>query len=203
MLYHSRSMTDHPYTKIRPHREDDRTISLVTLRDGFAVPRRFTARGETVSLDVEVDTDGTVACRAIEVRAADGEAVTGETLRRLPVAKLTRQAVAGAARLYQPVTDGGPPIFHLTGAPVRAHADFYNSYTRDARRPRRGSPLTPQHLAQVAALYRAALQRGDPPTQTIASEMHAARSTAARWVALAREQGLLGASLPGQAGEQS
>jgi hypothetical protein len=196
-------MPDHPYTEIRPHREADGTISLVTLPGDFAVPRRFTASGETVSLDVEVDTDGTVACRAIEIRAADGEAVTGEALRRLPVAKLTRQAVAGAARLYQPIADGGPPIFRLSGQPARVHADFYNSYTQDARRPRRGSPLTREHLAQVAELYRAALQRGDPPTRTIATELHAARSTAARWVALAREQGLLGASLPGQAGEQS
>jgi hypothetical protein len=56
-------MPDHPYTNIRPHREDDGTISYVELRDGFAVPRRFTARGETVSLDVEVDTDGTAASR--------------------------------------------------------------------------------------------------------------------------------------------
>jgi hypothetical protein len=202
MLYHSRDMPDHPYTKIRPHREADGTISYVELRDDFAVPRRFTARGETVSLDVEVDTDGTVACRGIEIRAADGEAVTGEALRRLPVAKLTKQAVAAAA-LHRTVTDDGTPILNLTRQPARLHADFYNSYTQDARRPRRGSPLTPQHLAQVAALYRAALQRGDPPTRTIATELHAARSTAARWVALAREQGLLGASLPGQAGERS
>jgi hypothetical protein len=51
-------------------------------------------------------------------------------------------------------------------------------------------------------VYRAAVENGDPPTQTIADVMHASRPTAARWVAKARERGMLGESLPGKAGEK-
>jgi hypothetical protein len=86
--------------------------------------------------------------------------------------------------------------------PRAERATFYERYAKDARRPRRGSPVTDEHLRRVAALYRAALERGDPPTQTVGDEMHAGRSTAARWVAKARERGLLGEALPGKAGER-
>lgn len=196
-------MTEQPFTRIQSLREADGHIAIVPIDgfDGFAVPRRFIARSELISLEVEVDGRGVGHCRVLEVRAGDGEAISTESLRRVSVPKLVKQAVAGAARIYAPVEDGGPPIFRLTGAPVREHADFYNSYTRDARRPRQGSPVTDDHLRQVAGLYRAALDRRDPPTQTVGDTMHVGRSTAARWVSMARERGILGPALPGQAGE--
>jgi hypothetical protein len=80
---------------------------------------------------------------------------------------------------------------------------FYERYRRGARRPRRGSPVSDANLRQVADLYRAAFRRGDPPTRTIADEMHIARSTAARWVAKARDRGMLGPAMQGKAGEAS
>ena len=193
-------MPDHPFKTIIPAREGDGTISYVPLRGGYAVPRRFTAETDTLALDIEVDGDGTPHCRGVAVRALADEDVTSETL-RLPLARLTRQAVAGASRYFAPTEPGGDPIFHLFRRGPR-DAEFYNEYTQDARRPRQGSPLSDDHLLRVAELYRAALKRGDPPTQTIADELHAARSTAARWVAKARERQFLGASLPGQAGER-
>ena len=62
--------------------------------------------------------------------------------------------------------------------------------------------MTDEQLQRVATVYRAAIGRGDPPTQTIAAVMHASRPTAARWVARARDRGMLGESLRGRAGEK-
>lgn len=89
----------------------------------------------------------------------------------------------------------------LLAAENVAKASSCDRYAKGGRRPRQGSPVTDHQLGEVAQLYRAAIAQGVPPTQTIADEMHAARSTAARWVGKARERGFLGAALPGRAGE--
>jgi hypothetical protein len=187
-----------PFDSIRPHREEDGTLSYVALRDGFEAPRRFVAKNANLALDIELEPDGTPHVRAVLVI---GEHVTSDKL-RLPLVRLTREAVAGAARLRTPLEEGGEPVFRLVSTPPEQAAEFYREYTQDARRPRSGSPVTDEHLRQVAELYRAALKQGDPPTQTIANALHVARSTAARWVAAARGRGLLGAATPGRAGER-
>jgi hypothetical protein len=192
----------HPFTNIVPQPEGG-PWTYVQLRDGFAAPQRFIAKGESVSLEVEVEADGTPHCRALEVRAQEGD-VTSDTLRAVAVGKLTREAVAAAAvpvKAGKPVGSGA--LLHaLLTTPPKEHAAFYERYTEGAREPRRGQPLTDENLSQVAALYRAALERGDPPTQTVADALHVPRSTAARWVAAARERKLLGPSLRGRAGER-
>jgi hypothetical protein len=81
-------------------------------------------------------------------------------------------------------------------------AEFYEQFATGSRRPRQGSPLTDDNLRQVAELYRVAVERGDPPTQTVADAMHVARSTAARWVGAARKRGFLGPAVRGRGGEQ-
>lgn len=169
----------------------------------YAVPRRFksTARdddlGIEVKFDTEIDDHGHPRCRQLEIRALGDSEITGDTLRRIPVGRWLGVLMAAAA---WKVT--GPTTMQ-TGMPRSERAAFYERYAQGARQGRQGTPVGDDHLRQVAELYRAALDRKDPPTQTIADEMHAARSTAARWVAKARERGILGPALPGQAGEQS
>jgi hypothetical protein len=54
--------------------------------------------------------------------------------------------------------------------------------------------LGPEHFARVAAVYRDAFKKGLPPTLTVAKKVGGspqARSAAAKWVARARELGLL------------
>ncbi len=68
-------------------------------------------------------------------------------------------------------------------------------------RPHRGIPLTDDDLNTVVRIYRAALATGEPPTQAVAKQMFVARSTAGRWVAAARERGLLGKAKPRAGGE--
>jgi len=81
-------------------------------------------------------------------------------------------------------------------------AAFYDRLADGARGPRRGSPITEEHLVKVGTIHRAAVKQGDPPTQAVADAMHAARSTAARWVMLARKGGFLAPAIRGRAGEQ-
>jgi hypothetical protein len=191
----------HPFTSIVPQPVGG-PWTLVPLPDGFAVPQHFTAEGETVCLEVEVGADGNPYCRTLEVRAPEGASVTADSLRRIAVGRLVRQAVAAAARKYTPVEEGGEPVFQFVSTPPEEAVAVYERDVKSPRRPRRGSPITDENLHQVAELYRAALERGDPPTQTVADQMEVPRSTAARWVAEARKRNLLGPALRGRAGER-
>lgn len=185
------------FSKIHPLREPDGSIALVPLRDGFAAPRRFTATSDTLRLDVEVAPDGIAACRAVEVRARDGEALTSESL-RLPLARLVREALAGSARWYAP--DGGDTHSFVGGSSPESRA-LYAELTKDIRPARRGRPVTDEHLRAVAKLYRRLAAGGGSPTQDIADAMNVGRATAARWVRAARDAGHLGEALRGQPGE--
>jgi hypothetical protein len=188
------------FDKITPLPEGG-PLRPVLLRNDFAVPQRFVASGETISIEVEIDNPGDPRIRRLEVRDTDGAGITSAALRKLAIGRLTREAVAAAARPYTPSEDGAEPVFRIVSADPREAASFYRQYTRDARRPRRGSPLTDDDLRQVADIYRAAMSRGDPPTLMVADQLYAARSTAARWVATARKRGFLGPALRGRAGE--
>ena len=169
---------------------------LIPLNDEFVVPARFVAENDTVSLQIEVDENGP-RCRAIEVR---GDRLTSDDL-RLPLARMLRQVVATAAL---PAARRGTDAHRFATVVGQKPRDreFYRQYVADTDRPRRGKSITDEQLQRVADAYRAAMEHGDPPTQTIAAVMHASRPTAARWVARARERGMLGESLPGKAGEK-
>ena len=68
-------------------------------------------------------------------------------------------------------------------------------------RPRRHS-INTGHLTEVAQVYRHAVDSG-APTKAVAKAFHATRSTAGRWVVLARREGLLGPADRTRAGEAS
>jgi hypothetical protein len=178
-------------------------VGFAPLDHHWAVPRYFTVVGEfaddtEVELAVEVDDEGTASCRKLEVRNA---AVTSAVLRGVPIARLLAHGMTLASfEIGEPRPSG---VVTLSVPTMNRRADFYDRHAKGARRPRKGSPLTDENLRQVAELYRAALKRGDAPTQTVADGMNVARSTAARWVAKARESGFLGPAIRGRAGEVS
>ena len=194
-------MGDEPFAQIRPEYENDGTLRYIPIGEGFAVPRRFWADSDSVSVCVEVhDDQGQAHCVAIEVR---GDRLTSADL-RLPLARLVRRAVAGAAVAVNPGAGGTIDQLAVLNGLLRRgkrELDVYQRYVDGADRPRRGRPVSDDHLRRVAKVYRDAVQRGDPPTQTVADTMHASRATAARWVTRARERGMLGAAAPGKAGE--
>jgi hypothetical protein len=67
----------------------------------------------------------------------------------------------------------------------------FGEFTAGLQPPRRGKRLEQAHYERVAEVYKAALRRGQPPTQAVARAMHTARSNAGRWVMEARSRGLL------------
>ena len=194
---------DIPPLKISYNVRAGQSFVLAAQRAGatkrFVVPQKFTVSGARadigVVMTVETDTSGVSRCIALELRELEGgEPVTGGVLRKIPVQEMMREALALVAGEVQ--SQGGGVTSAGFGSGRAAGFD------ENVRRPRRGAAVTDDQLRQVADLYRAALDRGDPPTQTIADEMHAARSTAARWVAKARAAGFLGAAVRGRAGEE-
>jgi hypothetical protein len=156
------------------------------------VPSRITAKNDDLSLEIDLETDGTPRVRSITVL---GDDIKTEHLRRLPIARLTREAVDGAARKMD---DG---VFRLVSTPRAEAAAFYSDCMQNVRPVRKGSPITDEHLRQAVDVYRAAIANGDSPTQTVADTLHASRPTA-RWVQKARKRGLLGAAVPGRAATQ-
>lgn len=174
--------------------------TFVPLRSGLVAPQRFLAESETLSLEVELSGSGKPRIIAVQVHDAAG--ITSETLRQLPLGRLTKQAVATAAiepaQLQLGPSEGKSTAKLDLEVPV---AEPYQRYRADARHPQRGVPLSDENLRQVVELYRVAAERGDPPTQTVADVMRVARSTAARWVMRARERDLLGPAVRGKGGE--
>jgi len=66
---------------------------------------------------------------------------------------------------------------------------------------RRRYQVTDDHLAEVAKVYRAAVEGNLPPTKAVAKHFTVSHSTAARWVGMARQAGHLGPALGKRAGE--
>lgn len=71
----------------------------------------------------------------------------------------------------------------------------------DSVSPRRRRIVTPDHLIQVAEIYRDAMKEGRAPTAAVADHFTVSHSTAARWVREARQQQYLGPAQGPKPGE--
>ncbi len=69
----------------------------------------------------------------------------------------------------------------------------------EPRGPGRPPQYGDEHFEKVAAIYTAALRLGDPPTLAVAEDFVVSKSTAAKWIARAREKGLLPETAQGKA----
>lgn len=63
-------------------------------------------------------------------------------------------------------------------------------------------PLGDDHYRQVAEAYSAACEDGLPPTTTVAEQSRVSKTTAAKWVARARDLGYLPPTTRGKAAPQ-
>ncbi|MDQ3103705.1 MAG: hypothetical protein M3Q87_00505 [Actinomycetota bacterium] len=155
----------------------------VAVAPGLGIARLVTVTVEDWSgYDVAVEVvpeGGRLVAQEVRVHRRDGgPAVTGEAIRSVPVAALTKQAARHVLTFVQ--KDGyteWTPTQQLTAADVAAIQE--------------AGPTTAS-LRWVAYLYRLGLVMGDPPTRTVEKALELPRSTAGRWVALARERGFLG-----------
>ncbi len=138
-------------------------------------------------IEVEIVFDGSrYVVRRISVEQRDGgPPVTTESLRDIPVAGLLRTLMPSLLWKLTEHPDGSSTLDELD--------DWPDDATRHGP--------TDEALALVAQIYRMAYVCGDRPTKAVEDNLRLARSTAGRWVALARERHLLGPSEgPGKAG---
>jgi hypothetical protein len=167
----------------------------VAVGPGLTMPATVTVTAEDVhGYDVEVVVaaetvaeHGRLVAREVRIRQRDGgPPVTGEAIRAVPVAALTHYA---ATHLWVAEQKGG----HVEEKLLRMNDEL-------AARLREAGPTT-ETLKWVAHLYRVGLLTGSPPTVGVEQTLNVPRSTAGRWVAMARRRGFLGAAEgPGKAG---
>jgi hypothetical protein len=140
-----------------------------------------------LELVIDLDEDGRPECIELRcIRKEGGPPITGQGLRELPISSLVRRLTALNAYKYTVATSPKKRGRVRTLKPGSA-ADAKHVYTELGRRW-----ITREHLEEVARLYEEALELGNPaPTRSVAESMHAARSTAAKWVMRCRDEGLL------------
>jgi len=150
--------------------------------EGVLAPRRITATATghdpDYDLDIEVELErGRYVVRSLMSQARKAGAVTSEGVTHLPITKILRIIVARA--LGNPLVSGWAP----------------------GQAPANQGP-TDEALKRVAAVYRMAHLMGLPPTESVAQDLALPRSTAGRWVSMARSRGFLGPAQPRRAGER-
>ena len=156
------------------------------------MPAWVRATGEVVGYEVELELafegDGPYVCREVRVRQrAGGPPVTGEAIRAVPVGRLTNEVITEAV---------------FSGAPGAAAVPLLLRHDEEQKLRMRVDGPTDANLKQVAAVYRFAMLIGAGPTQTVSDVFGLPRSTAGRWVAMARDpkRGFLGETERGKAG---
>lgn len=137
--------------------------------------------GDVSGYDVHIQVvlnDGRYIATEVCVRQRDGgPPVTGEAIRRVPVANIIRRSLPGAVTWVADKSDG---VIRSTDAAMPENVTAHGP--------------TDEALTWVARAYRLALLLDMPPTKEVEASIGLPRSTAGRWVALARERGFLGPS---------
>lgn len=207
------------------HVTRDPDAPLVRVAGPFALPERIwaTITPDDASVPVcrlEVVVEhGRPVCNGLRLeRRPGGPPVTGTELRAVPVAEYVRRAADELLReLVATENPDGPvtltdPQFGTVPVNSERFDDQHvairvvgltltKAYRATTRAPRKRGPITDDVLREVAAVYRAASFAGPAPTNAVRDQMGVSRATAGRWVAMARERGLLGKASPGVAGE--
>lgn len=170
----------------------------------YLVPGRMVATIEHPSLPVKVElalevdyTSRAVQCsRFACADTSTPKGVTGAKLRRLPVERMIRSVLVAAASDQE-----GQPL-DWTGS----EDDFSDALTIGS--PAARWAMTPEHLDEVARVYREAVaNRNRAPVEAVAEHFgrlrrrRVPRATAARWVQTARADERLGATTQGRTGE--
>lgn len=146
--------------------------------EGVFAPRRITATASghdpdyDLELEIELERGRYVLC-AMTCRARKGRTITSEGVNAMPIPKIVRIILRQALGTFSP--------------PGPAPSD-------------RGP--TEEALRRAAWVYRTAHLMGLPPTESVSQDLDLPRSTAGRWVSMARQRGFLGKAEPRKAGER-
>ncbi len=157
-----------------------------------------------LSLTVGAHRGRLVVEQAVISRRENDEPVNAIGLRKVAIESYLQRALQELRE-----THGFPVVSRtITGRGSRVTGNSFASAKEWPRsegiRPRRRSPS--ELLPMVAQVYRAALLDPDPavarrPSVEVGRRLHKSRTHAARLVAMARKEGLLGPARPGRAGE--
>jgi Family of unknown function (DUF6214) len=150
-------------------------------------------QAEPYSLDLHVVYDGGrfVVDQLTVTRRPGGPPITTEGLREIPIAAMVRTGIEnGLMRVGPREYDGRTSSWKLTKAEPIALSE----------RAQAGGGPSDDDLRAVADVYHIAYAVGEPPTKTVMERLGLSRSTASRWIALARKRGLLGPATPRKAG---
>ncbi len=168
----------------------------VKLDEGFVLPRRVRVKVAGEATDEHLPFAGEAELRyqggrmevtSLALRQVEGgPPVTGEILRAIPRA-LVREVVR---RLMQ--------VDLLSGRRTPPAAMLATPRPRDMAA--RG--LSDEALMLTASIYRRAYVVGDAPARAVHEILGIPRSTAGRWIMLARQRGFLGPTEERKAGEE-
>lgn len=183
-------------------------VSYVDLEEGIQVPERLRAEvsdmGLPAVIEIEVAVrDGEVACERVALRSIQGgPPITGQMLRDLPVAQLASVLMANCALIsdLSHAAWGGLDTSRVFVTGGESAPDEVYESVRQLTTPRRRRRVTDELLREVAAAYRENVDTG-APTKAVAEKLTVSHSTAARYVAQARDRGFLGRTRAGLAGE--
>jgi hypothetical protein len=131
---------------------------------------------------------GVAVCERVEVDRNDGRSLTATDIRAIPFGRLIAEAPQKVIGRRNSAGDFAP-----------LEPDELEQVRR-AVSPKQGIPVD---LADVAAVYRAALASGESPTAAVEDAFSLTPRTASRRVADARRAGHLGAALERRAGEKA
>lgn len=133
------------------------------------------------------------------IEAAEGDVpLTTSVLRRVPFATLvqdTHRRRMETVRMQAELPSHDVEGRSFGNLPARARKAL-PKYERSAERRGRPAGYGPDHLSKVANLYSEAWLAGLHPTKAVAEEFSVSRSAAAKWVARARQAGLLAPTRP-------
>jgi hypothetical protein len=176
--------------------------NFILLVPGLGAPREFTfrveeERGYSLEADVVYEQPvggrmGHFVCDRLTIRRRDdGPPVTTEGIRHIPVTAFLRFAVeCNLLRVGPTERDGHTSSWKLTPIGPIALSE----------RARAGGGPSDADLQAVADVYQLAYITGGAPAKTVMERLGLPRSTAGRWIKMARERGLLGPAMPRKAG---
>lgn len=176
-------MTANPFQAFMRAREAGELVTLAPVAKAPGrFPVTFTPDGETdsdppyaIRLDVVIDDGRFLVEQMTCTRHGDGPPVTSEGIRTVPVGRLL--AYAAFRHVFVAKKAGGG----------RAVSPFAG--TELAEGAKQGP--TDEVLRNVAVVYQVHYACGVAPTKGVENSFKLARSTAGRWIAMARERGFL------------
>jgi hypothetical protein len=147
--------------------------------------------GKQQQYDVEAEVvfeNGRFICDRLTVqRREDGPPVTTEGIRRIGIATLLHVAAEFNVMHTAPAGDSG-------------YKATWPMLPMLSERAQAGGGPSDEDLRTIATVYQVAYATGGAPTKTVMARLGLPRSTASRWIALARKRGLLGPATPRKAG---